>query len=126
MVGDTLNTTGNTLIVLRHSPYGSSLSRAGIDAALAAGAFEQAVNVLFLGDGVLQLLPDQDTAATGSKNLGKNIASLPLYDIETLFIDAQSVAQLGIDPAALPAQAQLLAPAAVRGLMCGHQHLLSF
>ena len=119
-------TSGTTLIVLRHSPYGSSLSRAGIDAALAAGAFEQTVNVLFLGAAVLQLMPNQDTNASGNRNLGKNIASLPLYDIETLWVDAQATAELGIDPLVLPPQARLVDTENIRALMCGHQHLLSF
>jgi tRNA 2-thiouridine synthesizing protein C len=118
--------SGQTLVVLRHSPYGSGLSRSGIDAALAAGAFEQSVNVLFLGAGVLQLIPEQDASTIGSKNIGKNIASLPLYDIETFWVDAQATARFGIDPQVLPPQARLLDRDALRALMCNHQHLLSF
>ena len=120
------NDSGQTLVVLRHSPYGSSLSRSGIDAALAAGAFEQSVNVLFLGAGVLQLIPEQDASNIGSKNIGKNVASLPLYDIEPFWVDAQATAQFGIDPQVLPPQARLLDIDALRTLMCNHQHLLSF
>jgi tRNA 2-thiouridine synthesizing protein C len=58
------------LIVLRHSPYGSSLAKASLDVAFAHAAFEQSVDLLFLGDGVLQLLPEQDSQLLGMKNAG--------------------------------------------------------
>ena len=69
-------------MVVRHSPYGSSLARASLDVALAAAAFEQPVKLLFMGDGVLQLLPEQDSRAIGQKNIGRLLSSLPLYDID--------------------------------------------
>ena len=68
----------DTLVILRHAPYGSGLARAAVDATLAAGAFEQAVSILFLGDGVLCLLPGQDGHSVGSRDLDRVIASLPL------------------------------------------------
>ena len=37
------------LIVLRHSPYGSGLAKAALDTALATAAFDQAVDLLFIG-----------------------------------------------------------------------------
>ena len=39
------------LVIIRHSPYGSSLGRAALDTALAMAAFEQPVDILFMGDG---------------------------------------------------------------------------
>ena len=60
--------TKSLLLLIRHSPYGSSLARASIDVALAAAAFDQAVSLLFVGDGVLQLLPEQRTEQQGVQN----------------------------------------------------------
>jgi tRNA 2-thiouridine synthesizing protein C len=48
------------LVIMRHSPYGSSIARASIDTVLAMAVFEQPVSLLFAGDGALQLLPGQD------------------------------------------------------------------
>ncbi|MAT93985.1 MAG: sulfurtransferase complex subunit TusC [Halioglobus sp.] len=95
------------LFVMRHAPYGAGPARAGLDAALAAAAFDQPVDLLFMGDGVLQLLPQQDGAALGVKTRGKQLAALPLYDIEHVYVDAQAAARYALDvtQAPLPAQA---------------------
>ena len=114
---------GNSLlIILRHTPYGSSLARAGIDTLLAAGAFEQKVSVLFMGSGVFQLLPGQDGKLLGSRNLFKLLSSLPLYDIETIHVQDRP----GLDSGQFPPGAQLLDRAGVRELIARHDHVISF
>ncbi len=114
------------LVVLRHSPYGSSLSRAGLDAALSAAAFEQAVDLLFLGDGVLQLLPDQEARAIGAKNVGKLLASLPLYDIDKIYVDAAAAGRYGLALESLPLPAAAVDTAGAQALMARCDHLLGF
>ncbi len=114
------------LLVIRHSPYGSSLARASIDLALAAAAFDQDVSLLFLGDGVLQLCPDQQADAVGSRNLGRLLASLPLYDITQVYVDADAVTRYRLDLAAAPVTAQALDRQAISQLMGSHDHLVGF
>ena len=114
------------LLLIRHSPYGSSLARASIDVALAAAAFDQAVSLLFIGDGVLQLLPEQETQAQGVRNLGKLLASLPLYDIEQVFVDAEAAERYKLDLATTPVPTQALDDKAVAQLLLSHDHLLGF
>ena len=114
------------LVVIRHSPYGSSLAKAALDVALAAAAFEQSVKLLFLGDGVLQLLPDQDSHAAGAKNIGRQLASLPLYDIDTVYVDAEAAARYRIDLARTPVATHALQGAQIHELMASCDHLLGF
>jgi tRNA 2-thiouridine synthesizing protein C len=114
------------LITLRHAPYGNSLSRAGLDLALAAAAFEQDVAVLLLGDGVLQLLPGQEATGIGLRNQGKTLASLPLYDVETVYADAGALQRHGIPHTALPAIVKPLDTDAIQALLAGSDHLLGF
>lgn len=114
------------LLLIRHSPYGSSLARASLDVALAAAAFDQPVSLLFTGDGVLQLLPDQDSAALGVKNPGRLLASLPLYDIEQVYVDAEAAARYQIDLNAAPVSARALDRRAISALVEQHDHLLGF
>lgn len=113
------------LLIVRQAPYGSSLARAAIDAALAAAAFDQPVSLLFMGEGILQLLPDQDSSALGVKNLGKLLASLPLYDIDKVYVDAESMQRLGVAQSQLAMPAELLDDAGLRGLLDDNQHLVS-
>ena len=84
------------LLVCRQAPYSGSLARAGLDLALAMAAFDQPVALLFCDEGVLQLLPGQDTTELGARNLGKTLASLPLYGVETLYVDSHSLEKFGI------------------------------
>lgn len=114
------------LIVIRHTPYGNSLARASLDSALAAAAFDQPVSVLFLGDGVLQLLPEQDSATIGTRNIARLIASMPLYDIETLYADQGALARLAITSDDLPPAVEPLDDAAIKRLMAQHDHVLGF
>ncbi len=114
------------LLVVRHSPYGSSLARASIDAALAAAAFEQPVTLLFASDGVLHLLPDQDTAAIGRRNSGRLLSSLPLYDIETVYADRAAVECYSIDLAAAPLPTKAVDETGMRDLIAQCDHVLGF
>jgi tRNA 2-thiouridine synthesizing protein C len=114
------------LLVLRHSPYGSSLAKAAVDVALATAAFSQAVDLLFLGDGVLQLLPGQDSRALGMKNVGRQLASLPLYDINRVYVDAQAATRYNMDLSRAPIETRALEQEEIHRLMVGYNHLLGF
>lgn len=114
------------VIVIRQTPYGSSLARAGIDAALATAAFDQPVELLFMGNGVLQLLPEQGSEALGLKNLGKLLGSLPLYDIETVNVDATAIERFHLNPAELILPVTLLDGPAIHALLSQADHLMGF
>lgn len=114
-----------TLIVVRHSPYGSSLAKAALDTALTTAAFERPLKLLFIGEGVLQLLPDQKTAG-GVKNIARQLASLPLYDIEEVFVDAATVTSYKLDCAAMPLKASALNDTQMQRLMAEATHVLGF
>lgn len=124
-----MKATGNTLrtlIVLKRTPYGSSLAKASIDVAFACAAFEQPVDLLFLGDGVLQLYPNQDGQALGIKTLGRQLASMPLYDINRVYVDSRAVAQYKLELSKAPLDCLPLDADGVRQLMLQYDHLLGF
>lgn len=116
----------NLLVIVRHSPYGSSLGRASLDTALAAAAFDQPVSLLFMGDGVLQLRADQDSQAIGVKNIGRLLASLPMYEIEQVYVDAEATKRYDMDLANAPVATQMLDGTGMRQLMSRCEHLLGF
>lgn len=84
--------------LFRNPPHGSSLSREGLDALLAATAFydEQDIGVFFMDDGVLNLLKAQQTELILQKELSRPFKLLALYDIEQRFICQESLSQFGI------------------------------
>lgn len=116
----------STLVILRHTPYGSSLAKASIDVAFAAAAFEQPVDLLFLGDGVLQLHPDQDSHPIGVKTIGRQLAALPLYGISRVYVDSEAVARYKLDLSRAPVDSIALDSDGVHHLLQRYDHLLSF
>jgi tRNA 2-thiouridine synthesizing protein C len=114
------------LVVVRHSPYGSSLAAASLDVALASAAFEQPVDLLFIGDGVLHLQAGQESQARGLRNKGKLLASLPLYGIERVYVDADAASRYRLDLAAAPVATVALGPAEMHAQMVAYDHRLGF
>ena len=113
------------IIALRRSPYGSSLARASVDLALAMGAFEQDFELVFMGDGVLQLLPEQASEQIGQKNIGRALSSLPLVDVESVYVEAAALARHGLTVDELILPATPLDSADLSALLNDCDHLVS-
>ena len=77
----------NILIIIRQAPFSSTLPAAALDILLTAAAFEQELTLLFMGEGVLHLLSEQNATASGMRNISKALTSLELYDVEQIFIE---------------------------------------
>ena len=118
--------TKRFLCVCRRPPYGSSLAREALDVALAAAAFDQPVALLFLGDGVLQLLPQQQAPGIDQKPLDKQLAALPLYDVDKLYVDSEALHARQLQPADLALPAQPLTPGEITVLLAEHDVVLGF
>lgn len=88
------------LAICRHAPYGNALAREGLEAILACAAMDQAPEVLFINDGVFQLL-EQSPANINEKNLRKNLQALPMFGVETLYLCQHSLEARGINPESL-------------------------
>lgn len=74
--------------ISRHPPYGKDNAFACLDLVLASSVFEQNVNYLFMGDGVFQLLKNQQTDGIERKNLAASLGALELYGVDNVFVDA--------------------------------------
>lgn len=116
------------LFVCRHAPYGRGAAREALDAVLAAAAYGQDIGVLFLDDGVFQLVAGQAPDALPQKSLEANLSALPLYDVERLYVHSESLQERGLaleDLIELE-RLQTLDSRAVGQLLTQHKQLLSF
>ena len=68
----------------------------GLDELLATSALSDDPGVFFVGDGVLQLLPDQKPEQILARNYIATFGVLPLYDIESCFLCATSARERGL------------------------------
>ncbi|MBI2381125.1 MAG: sulfurtransferase complex subunit TusC [Gammaproteobacteria bacterium] len=113
------------LFIHRHGPYGSSAGREGLDAAFVAAAFDQEVSLLFLGDGVFLLAKGQSDAL-GLKDASASFASLPLYDVERIYVDAGALAQRGLRVEDMLMPVEVLDLPAIRALIEAQDVVLGF
>ena len=114
------------LFVNTKAPYGNSMARDALDALLAASAYEQDLSVLFLGEGVFQLLANQNPKDIGMKNLGATLPVLPMYDIEKIYIQGSALLARGLTANDLVLPAKVLTEDAIAALMDSQEAILSF
>lgn len=78
-------------VISRQAPYGSNRAQQCLDIALASAVFEQSVNYVFMGDGVYQLLKNQNATGIQTKTLANALETLDLYGINNVYVDKQSL-----------------------------------
>lgn len=82
-------------ILFSSPPFGTSSSREGLDALLAASAFcnEDEILICFLGDGVFNLVKDQQPEQILQKDHISTFKLIDLYDLSECFICQKSVVE---------------------------------
>ncbi|EPJ55926.1 MAG: hypothetical protein OFPI_01780 [Osedax symbiont Rs2] len=98
----------NLLLIFRNPPFSDSSNRDTLDIALACSAFEIPVSLLFLGDGVLQLIRGQQSKTLQQKNLLNTFNALAMYDIDQLFVLQSDLQRFELIAADLSIDCQLI------------------
>ncbi|HHF3575905.1 TPA: sulfurtransferase complex subunit TusC [Haemophilus influenzae] len=85
--------------LFRTSPHGTSISREGLDAILAATAFCEPndIGIFFINDGVLNLIDNQQPEIIQQKDFIRTFKLLDLYDVEQRFICTASFQKFKLD-----------------------------
>ena len=91
------------LIISRQAPWAGPGAREALDIALAGGAFDLPIGMLFLDDGVFQLAPGQQPRSLEQKDLSANLQALPMFGVDELFASQHCLDQRGIRQLTLPA-----------------------
>ncbi|MFC3151600.1 sulfurtransferase complex subunit TusC [Litoribrevibacter euphylliae] len=87
----------NIVIIIRSAPYGSSSARDAVDFILTAAAYEQDISVVFQGDGVFQLLKDQNPSLIHQKRISALISAFEMYEVDQVFYDLSSLSERNIN-----------------------------
>lgn len=114
------------LFVNRRGPFGTTAGRESLDAAMVAAAFDQQVSLLFIDDGVLQLLANQGGDCIAVKDASPLFKGLELYDIHAVYADTDSLAARGLSAADLLIPVTLLDREGVRALIEAQDSVLGF
>lgn len=113
------------LIISRQAPWKGPSAREALDIALAGGAFDLPLGMLFLDDGVFQLQAEQQPAALEQKNLAANLQALPMFGVDELFACTHSLAERGLDPAGLALPVELLDDTALTALIARFDEVIT-
>ena len=105
------------LIILTAAPYEGSRARAALDVLMSFAVFAQEPQVLFMGPSVDALVARGEGAQSDQPSLRKVIESLPLYDVERIWVDRHSLTAAAIADDALPAFATVADAGDVRRLI---------
>ncbi|WP_060511124.1 sulfurtransferase complex subunit TusC [Pseudomonas sp. NBRC 111124] len=105
------------LIISRQAPWNGPSAREALDIALAGGAFDLPLAMLFLDDGVFQLAPGQQPTAVQQKNLAANLQALPMFGVEELFACQHSLARRGLAANGLELPVEVLDDNALKALI---------
>ena len=118
--------THKILIIARTAPYGSSLAREGLDYVLTSAAYDQDISLLFSGDGLFQLMKQQQPQQINLKSQIGAMEILPLYDIEKLFAVEEDLIERNINTEELGMEVTIIKRSEVSQLIYSQDKVLSF
>lgn len=128
--GDTQEASSGTvkkfMFVNRRAPYGTVYALEALEVVLISAAFDQDVSMVFLDDGVYELVKGQQTKAIEVKNFSPAYRALDGYDIEKLYVDADSLAARGLTADKLLVPVEVLNAAQMAELMDEQDVVISF
>jgi tRNA 2-thiouridine synthesizing protein C len=114
------------MFVNRRAPYGTIYALESLEVVLITATFDQDVSLVFLDDGVYELLKGQNTKAVGIKNHSPTYRALDGYDVEKLYVERESLEARGISEDQLLVDVEVLSSAEMGELMAAQDVVLSF
>ncbi|HXK00415.1 MAG TPA: sulfurtransferase complex subunit TusC [Buchnera sp. (in: enterobacteria)] len=81
--------------IFSHAPHGTSFGREGLDIILSASLTIQDISIFFIGDGVFQLVKNQQPEIILSRNYASAFCILPLYGINKFYFYSDSLIERG-------------------------------
>ena len=82
--------------------------------------------MIFLDDGVFQLIKGQETTISGFKNHSKSYPALQFYDIEKLFVCQKSLQLRGLSKNDLCVEVELFESDELIEILNQYQHVVTF
>ena len=116
----------SVLLISRQAPWAGVAAAEALDIALAAGAFDLPLSVLFIDAGVLQLVAQQQSQILEQKDLSANLQALPMFGIEQLYASQHCLNARGVCQTQLAVPAELLDDVQIQQLIRQFDHVMMF
>ncbi len=114
------------MFVNRRAPHGTIYALESLEVVLITATFDQDVSLVFIDDGVYELVKGQQTKGIGTKNFSPSYRALEGYDVEKLYVDQHSMQRRGLTEKDLLVPVEVLDAAAMGRLMQQQDVILSF
>ena len=96
------------LFVNRKAPYGTVYALESLEVVLISAAFDQDISLVFMDDGVYQIVKNQETDDIGMKNFSRTYRALEGYDVEKLYVEEESMDARGLNENDLLVEVEVL------------------
>ena len=114
------------MFVNRKAPYGTIYALESLEVVLIAATFDQDVSLVFIDDGVYELVKGQQSKGIGIKNFSPTYRALEGYDVEKLYVERESLEARGLTESDLLVPVEVLGSAEMADLMQQQDVVLSF
>lgn len=114
------------MFVNRKAPYGTIYALESLEVVLITATFDQDVSLVFIDDGVFELVKGQQTKDIGIKNFSPSYRALDGYDVEKLYVDQESLSARGLSEKDLLVPVEVLNAEQMGQLMQQQDVILSF
>ncbi|MFU8837767.1 MAG: sulfurtransferase complex subunit TusC [Thiohalomonadaceae bacterium] len=114
------------MYVNRKAPHGTVYALESLEVVLIGAAFEQDVSVVFIDDGVFEIVKGQVTTEVEMKNFSNTYKALEMYDVEKLYVSKDSLEERGLSEDDLIVDVEVKTAAEIAALMEEQDVILSF
>ncbi len=113
------------LFVQSAPPHGSVTGQEALDAILMGSAFAEC-GLLFVADGVFQILKDQSTEALGTKNYARSYGALKDYGVTNIYCRRSDLQTRGLDAEMLSLTVNILNDQQAAKLLDDYEVVVNF
>ncbi|WP_406667584.1 sulfurtransferase complex subunit TusC [Gallaecimonas sp. GXIMD1310] len=113
-------------VIFSALPFANQQGREALDTVLAASAYEQPLSLFFIGDGVWQLVKDQQPEQAASKDYLATFKALSLYEVEHLYVQRSALSSRGLTAADLAIEVAVVDDTALQQLLARQDAIYRF
>lgn len=122
-----MNTSSfDLLVIFTQPPLSATSAKEALDVALVSATFDQTTALVFVAEGVLQLVKDQQPDELRLKGIQAMLKALPLYDLDQVFVQQEALTRYGLESSDLLLPVKVLNSSDLQQIMACGRNLLSF
>ncbi|MCF6193648.1 MAG: DsrE family protein [Kangiellaceae bacterium] len=118
--------TITTNIIIRQTSLNGAKFKESIDLGLVCAAFDHKVNLIFVGDGIYNLISHQSNSGINDKNQLDILKGLEFYEIDSILVEQESLEKVNISQSHLINQAEIKSRIEIKQLNLTANHLVEF